>query len=188
MFSTVLSRFLAVGPFHSFYIFSTFLVSSCSWTISLILHIQQFFFSLFLQLDYFTHFTYSAVVFLVSSCSWTISLILHIPQLLFFSLFLQLDYFTHFTYSAGFFFCFFFNVFLQLDYFTHFTYSTVTESFSCSWTISPILHIQHYVESFSCSWTISPILHSTMLSLFLAAEHATPRQLGLVLRRVCGPP
>ena len=54
---------------------------SCSWTISLILHVQHCVESL--------------------SCSWTISLILHIQH--FFSLFLQLDYFTHFTYSAVFF-------------------------------------------------------------------------------------
>ena len=112
----------------------------------------------FLQLDYFTHLTCSALCWVA---------------------FLQLDYFTHFTYTAvvvfqsllavglfhsfyifsSFFVCSFFSVFLQFDYFTHFTYSAVVESFSCSWTISPILHIQHYVESFSCSWTISPILH-----------------------------
>ena len=132
MFSTVLSRFLAVGLFHSFYIYSSccFSVSSCSWTISLILHIPLLFFSLFLQLDYFTHFTYSAVFlfvrFLVSSCSLTISPTLHIQQLLSLSL------------AVGLFHPFY--------------------------------------------------IFSTMLSLFLAAQHATPRQLGLVLRRLCGPP
>ena len=151
MFSTVLSRFLAVGLFHSFYIYSSccFSVSSCSWTISLILHIPLLFFSLFLQLDYFTHFTYSAF---------------------FFSLFLQLDYFTHFTYSA---------VFL----FVRFLVS------SCSLTISPTLHIQQLLSLSLAVGLFHPFyIFSTMLSLFLAAQHATPRQLGLVLRRLCGPP